>query len=152
MSNSRSIRYHLSKPQASVVQDMSTVSIPSTSGVFKVQCVTHLAHRCDSKTSHSVLYQIVWCGLSLYLCSLVPQAIPTAIPFPSPVAEHRGSVSAEHGIGIQKPKYIYHSKSREAVEMMRRVKRIFDPKVQCGHMPVPPSSPFGCMALSVACC
>ena len=50
-SNSRSIRYHLSKPQASVVQDMSTVSIPSTSGIFKVQCVTHLAHRCDSKTS-----------------------------------------------------------------------------------------------------
>ena len=39
-------------------------------------------------------------------------------------------MSAEHGIGIQKPQYIYHSKSREAVEMMRQVKKVFDPKVR----------------------
>ena len=55
-------------------------------------------------------------------------------------------MSAEHGIGIQKPQYIYHSKSREAVEMMRRVKKIFDPKV--GGVAVwPHPQAFGCMAL-----
>jgi FAD/FMN-containing dehydrogenase len=42
-------------------------------------------------------------------------------------AKHRGSISAEHGLGMLKAQYIYHSKSREAVEMMRRIKSLFDP-------------------------
>jgi len=45
------------------------------------------------------------------------------------VAKHRGSISAEHGLGFKKSKYIYHSKSREAVTLMKDIKTLFDPKV-----------------------
>jgi FAD/FMN-containing dehydrogenase len=53
-------------------------------------------------------------------------------------AKHRGSISAEHGLGMLKAQYIYHSKSREAVEMMRRIKSLFDPNVSV-LQPTPPS-------------
>ncbi|KAI1283193.1 D-2-hydroxyglutarate dehydrogenase, mitochondrial [Halotydeus destructor] len=39
-----------------------------------------------------------------------------------------GSISAEHGLGMHKRKYIHFSKPAEAVEMMKRVKFLFDPK------------------------
>ena len=47
-------------------------------------------------------------------------------------ARHRGSISAEHGLGFKKPQYIYHSKSREAVDCMRHIKKVFDPNVSIG--------------------
>ena len=39
----------------------------------------------------------------------------------------RGSISAEHGLGQSKAKYIHYSKSDEAVEMMRKIKDMMDP-------------------------
>lgn len=39
----------------------------------------------------------------------------------------RGSVSAEHGIGFRKPKYVRYSKSETAIELMRDLKRLMDP-------------------------
>lgn len=39
----------------------------------------------------------------------------------------KGSVSAEHGIGFKKPKFLGYSKSKEAIEMMKRVKYLIDP-------------------------
>ena len=39
-----------------------------------------------------------------------------------------GSVSAEHGIGVQKKDYLPLSKSATEIEMMRRLKHAFDPK------------------------
>jgi D-2-hydroxyglutarate dehydrogenase len=42
-------------------------------------------------------------------------------------ARHGGSVSAEHGLGFMKAKYIYHSKSRETVVWMKKLKQLFDP-------------------------
>ena len=44
------------------------------------------------------------------------------------VKASRGSVSAEHGLGQTKAKYIGYSKGEEAVELMRAVKRMMDPK------------------------
>lgn len=44
------------------------------------------------------------------------------------VAELRGSVSAEHGMGQAKPAYLHLSKSAAAIETMRRVKHLFDPR------------------------
>lgn len=41
--------------------------------------------------------------------------------------KHNGSISAEHGLGLMKAPYIHYSKSEQTVEMMRRVKRMFDP-------------------------
>lgn len=79
-----------------------------------------------------------WCACVLnFWCTVEPSICLHYSLLPSPpAAKYGGSVSAEHGIGIQKPQYIYHSKSREAVEMMRRVKKVFDPKVR--HVIVSP--------------
>ena len=43
------------------------------------------------------------------------------------VSDCKGSISAEHGLGFAKRKYIYHSKSRSAVDVMKRMKTMFDP-------------------------
>eukprot|EP01116_Phalansterium_solitarium_P001986 TRINITY_DN11845_c0_g1_i1.p1 TRINITY_DN11845_c0_g1~~TRINITY_DN11845_c0_g1_i1.p1 ORF type:complete len:517 (+),score=168.60 TRINITY_DN11845_c0_g1_i1:337-1887(+) len=42
-------------------------------------------------------------------------------------AKHRGSISAEHGLGVMKPSFLHFSKSSAVVETMRAVKRAFDP-------------------------
>ena len=39
-----------------------------------------------------------------------------------------GSVSAEHGIGLQKKPYLYASRDRPSIEAMKTVKRVMDPK------------------------
>lgn len=39
-----------------------------------------------------------------------------------------GSVSAEHGIGLQKKPYLYASRDRASIEAMKTVKRVMDPK------------------------
>ncbi len=43
------------------------------------------------------------------------------------VSEQRGSISAEHGLGLLKNKYIGYSKSKAAVTVMRNLKEMFDP-------------------------
>ncbi|VEN44638.1 unnamed protein product [Callosobruchus maculatus] len=40
----------------------------------------------------------------------------------------KGSVSAEHGIGFKKPKYVHYSKSQEAIGLMKQLKSMMDPK------------------------
>ena len=39
-----------------------------------------------------------------------------------------GSVSAEHGIGLQKLRWLPHSRSPADIELMRALKRTLDPK------------------------
>lgn len=39
----------------------------------------------------------------------------------------KGSVSAEHGVGFRKPKYIHYSKSSAAIKLMKDIKKIMDP-------------------------
>ncbi|XP_014243138.1 D-2-hydroxyglutarate dehydrogenase, mitochondrial [Cimex lectularius] len=39
-----------------------------------------------------------------------------------------GSISAEHGIGFKKAKYLHYSKSTEAIALMRHIKGVMDPK------------------------
>ena len=41
---------------------------------------------------------------------------------------HKGSVSAEHGIGAQKLDYLHYSRSAEEIELMQRLKYTLDPK------------------------
>ncbi len=43
------------------------------------------------------------------------------------VAEFRGSVSAEHGVGLAKKDYLTYSRSVAEIELMRQIKRVFDP-------------------------
>ncbi|XP_064212864.1 D-2-hydroxyglutarate dehydrogenase, mitochondrial isoform X1 [Tribolium castaneum] len=40
----------------------------------------------------------------------------------------KGSISAEHGIGFRKPKYIHYSKSESAIQLMKDLKKLMDPK------------------------
>ena len=44
------------------------------------------------------------------------------------IAEHNGSISAEHGLGLKKRNYIHFSKKAEAVALMKEIKKLFDPK------------------------
>jgi FAD/FMN-containing dehydrogenase len=43
------------------------------------------------------------------------------------VANHHGSISAEHGLGFQKKNYIGYTKSKVAVKMMKMLKSNLDP-------------------------
>ncbi|RNA02908.1 D-2-hydroxyglutarate mitochondrial [Brachionus plicatilis] len=43
--------------------------------------------------------------------------------------KNNGSISAEHGLGLKKKNYIYYSKTKENVEYMRKLKKLFDPKL-----------------------
>jgi FAD/FMN-containing dehydrogenase len=39
-----------------------------------------------------------------------------------------GSVSAEHGIGLTKKEFLGYTRSAQEIEIMKQIKRIFDPK------------------------
>nr|VDD41032.1 unnamed protein product [Brassica oleracea] len=43
-------------------------------------------------------------------------------------SKHRGSISAEHGLGVMKANEIFYSKSRETVALMVSIKKLLDPK------------------------
>ncbi|PKA65552.1 putative D-2-hydroxyglutarate dehydrogenase, mitochondrial [Apostasia shenzhenica] len=43
-------------------------------------------------------------------------------------AKVRGSISAEHGLGLMKADKIHYSKSAETVQVMTSIKKLFDPK------------------------
>ena len=43
------------------------------------------------------------------------------------VRDAKGSVSAEHGIGRQKTKYLSYSKSPEMINVMQQIKGLLDP-------------------------
>lgn len=43
-------------------------------------------------------------------------------------AQHKGSVSAEHGLGFKKANAIHYSKSKSAISLMQRIKHLMDPK------------------------
>jgi len=45
-----------------------------------------------------------------------------------PLAPHGGSVSAEHGIGLEKKDYLSVSRSATEIALMRRLKHSLDPK------------------------
>jgi FAD/FMN-containing dehydrogenase len=44
------------------------------------------------------------------------------------IQERNGSISAEHGLGLSKGKYIGYSKNEAMVNTMKRIKNMFDPK------------------------
>jgi len=43
-------------------------------------------------------------------------------------ARHRGSVSAEHGIGAMKTHALPYSKTDVSIALMKRIKELFDPR------------------------
>jgi len=43
------------------------------------------------------------------------------------IADFNGSISAEHGVGLAKKKFLHYTKSPEEIQIMREIKNIFDP-------------------------
>jgi FAD/FMN-containing dehydrogenase len=43
-------------------------------------------------------------------------------------ASMRGSVSAEHGVGLQKAHALHYSKNPVSVALMKQIKQLFDPR------------------------
>lgn len=43
-------------------------------------------------------------------------------------SQQRGSISAEHGLGLMKAAHLHYSKPPAAIEMMKKMKQLFDPK------------------------
>lgn len=46
----------------------------------------------------------------------------------STLAEFKGAVSAEHGIGLEKKPYLSYSRKPEEIDLMRRLKQLLDPQ------------------------
>ena len=46
----------------------------------------------------------------------------------SPLKKLNGSLSAEHGIGLHKKGYLKTSRSEEEIQLMKKLKKLFDPK------------------------
>ena len=42
-------------------------------------------------------------------------------------ASYKGSISAEHGIGVMKTHALQYSKNSTSIELMKRIKALFDP-------------------------
>jgi (R)-2-hydroxyglutarate---pyruvate transhydrogenase len=65
------------------------------------------------------IYEVV--RTCLTLLSLRPALTATTIE------KLRGSISAEHGIGAMKTHALPYSKSQSSIELMHRIKKVFDP-------------------------
>lgn len=44
------------------------------------------------------------------------------------VQQYQGSVSAEHGVGLTKKHYLGYSRSEAEIQLMREIKKVFDPR------------------------
>jgi len=44
------------------------------------------------------------------------------------VQRHGGSISAEHGIGLLKKPWLHYTRSKTQIDLMKRMKEVFDPK------------------------
>jgi FAD/FMN-containing dehydrogenase len=43
------------------------------------------------------------------------------------IAEYKGSISAEHGVGLLKKDVLHYSRSEAEIDLMREIKKVFDP-------------------------
>lgn len=44
------------------------------------------------------------------------------------IQKYQGSISAEHGVGLSKKSFLHYSRSQAEIEIMRGIKKVFDPK------------------------
>ena len=44
------------------------------------------------------------------------------------VQRHHGSISAEHGIGLLKKPWLHYTRSATEIDLMKRMKALFDPQ------------------------
>jgi FAD/FMN-containing dehydrogenase len=44
------------------------------------------------------------------------------------IAKYEGSISAEHGVGLAKKKYLQYTRSAQEIEILKQIKKVFDPE------------------------
>ncbi len=95
----------------------------------------------DVVTAHYPDFEIIWFGHigdgNLHLNILKPQDLAKEVFFEKCeqvnkwvfdiVQKHQGSVSAEHGVGLVKKKYLEYTRSPEEIGYLRAIKQVFDP-------------------------
>ena len=54
--------------------------------------------------------------------------VPVSSEIGDLVARYQGSISAEHGVGLLKKDDLHYSRSATEIDMIRRIKKAFDPK------------------------
>ncbi|KAF5277755.1 hypothetical protein FQR65_LT03735 [Abscondita terminalis] len=69
---------------------------------------------------------------NIHLNISVPEFRPDVLKKVEPyiyelTSQFKGSVSAEHGVGFRKPPYIHYSKSQNAIDLMKDLKKMMDP-------------------------
>ncbi len=92
-------------------------------------------------TNHYPDFEIIWFGHigdgNLHLNILKPADLPKEAFFAKCqqvnkwvfdiVEKYRGSISAEHGVGLVKKDYLEYTRSAVEIEYLRGIKRVFDP-------------------------
>ncbi|XP_034015920.1 D-2-hydroxyglutarate dehydrogenase, mitochondrial isoform X2 [Thalassophryne amazonica] len=96
------------------------------------QMVTDMRKHLGGRAKSIVGYGHVGDG-NLHLNITSPAKDPTLLAAIEPFVFEwttacRGSISAEHGLGLKKRNYIYYSKPKQAVALMGNIKAMLDPK------------------------
>lgn len=96
------------------------------------QLVTDMRKHLGNQAKSVVGYGHVGDG-NLHLNITSPSKDPALLAAIEPfvyewTASCRGSISAEHGLGLKKRNYIYYSKQSQAVALMGNIKAMLDPK------------------------
>lgn len=91
-----------------------------------------MRHRLRDVTTRVVAYGHVGDG-NLHFNATSPEYSREVVGLIEPflyeyVSQRRGSISAEHGIGFSKRKYMHYSRNAPAIELMRRMKQALDPR------------------------
>ncbi|EKM60946.1 uncharacterized protein PHACADRAFT_180107 [Phanerochaete carnosa HHB-10118-sp] len=86
----------------------------------------------DDAVKHVVGYGHVGDGnlhLNVVAAAYTPEIEAALEPFVYElVASYKGSISAEHGIGVMKTHALPYTKNPTSIEIMKRIKALFDPK------------------------
>lgn len=134
--------FHLRPQKIWQLREKVSTGIMADGHVFKYDLSLPLAHFYDIVTDtrhHMGEFARRVCGFghigdsNLHLNVSVPAFSDAAYARLEPwVFEYTrnmgGSISAEHGIGFLKPKYLRYSKSAAAIASMVELKRLMDPK------------------------
>ncbi|KAG8747261.1 hypothetical protein FRC10_001877 [Ceratobasidium sp. 414] len=86
----------------------------------------------NSRVSHVLGYGHVGDGnlhINVVADAYIPEVEEALEPFVFEVVQtHKGSISAEHGLGLMKTEHLHYSKGQISRDWMRRVKLLFDDK------------------------
>jgi len=92
-----------------------------TMQTLHLHCVISIVHLCICYPGNLHFN----CTSSEYNAEIVRLIEPFLYEY---VSERRGSISAEHGIGLSKRKYVHYNKSAPAQELMWLMKQTLDPR------------------------